>query len=200
MSTLEFPNHAPLYPVTTQGKQFVLSKAQITSDGPNAFTRHFLDFKHPYDSSKGPPPMVLDRDPTLFALLVAHMSGYVILPLSERGLPSGMSVAAALRNLVSDAKTLRLNKLGAMLAMPRLPKQLAAKGWAGVSSQMLPLEDLVDDDFDPPAGTYWHASGGRLTGDDGLPVLVLARDTPLQYVCPSRTRLACSNSSIRHAG
>jgi hypothetical protein len=93
-----------------------------------------------------------------------------------------MSAGAAMKNLIKDAQTLRLNKLVKLLKKPSLPENIDLS-WAGVTNTLIPLEDLVDEDFEPSEGDlYWHSRSDVLSGDDGLPVLVLAKNIPVQYV------------------
>jgi hypothetical protein len=169
------------YTVYAQGTAFSLYEEQIRFDSPNAISEHF-DTPHPYNKSKPAPPMHITRDPILFGIIVRHLSGIQILPLTERGLPAGMSVDAAMKNLIQDAQILRLNKLLKLLKAPTLPENISMS-WAGVSTTLVPLEDLADEEFEPAEGDlYWHSRNDILSGDDGLPVLILAKNVPVQYV------------------
>jgi len=104
---------SPAFTVTLRGQSFVLTKAQIESDAPNYFTASFLGGYQ--ESTNG--TLTLDRNPALFALIVEHLSGYVLLPLPANAVP-GMSNQAALRNLRADALFYGLERLQALLSAP----------------------------------------------------------------------------------
>src|SRR5258707_11626680 len=55
--------------------------------------------------------LILHRDPYLFKLIEAYLSGYPILPLPEEGLPKYMSTEAAVKALLVDAKYYELTRL-----------------------------------------------------------------------------------------
>jgi hypothetical protein len=170
------------YYVYAQGQSFVLYEEQLRFDAPNVLTEHFNQ-PHPYDASKSAPPLKLTQDPALFTLIVRYLSGYNFLPLPAAGLPSGISVQAALEGLLRDAERLRLHGLVRLLKKHRLPQsvQLKSCNWAGVGDTIVELADLVDEEFEPTEGDlYWHSRTELLSGDQGLPVLVLARDVPVR--------------------
>jgi hypothetical protein len=168
------------YDVYVQGRLFSLYEEQIRFDSPNELARHF-DAPHPYFRNKPAPPMHLARDPTLFGIIVQYLSGYDILPLSEKGLPSGMSVETALKNLMKDAQKLRLNNLVKLLKKPTLPAKIDLRSWAGINTTLIPLQDLLDEEFEPQEGDlYWHSRNDILCGDGGAPVLILAKNVPVQ--------------------
>ena len=55
--------------------------------------------------------LILHRDPYLFKLVEAYLSGYPILPLPEEWLPKYMSPEAALKALLVDARYYELTRL-----------------------------------------------------------------------------------------
>jgi hypothetical protein len=170
------------YQVYVQGKAFTLYEEQIRYDAPNAITEHF-DQPHPWDPKQSAPPMQLARDPILFGIIVQYLSGYEVLPLSENGLPPGMTIETAMKNLIKDADALRLRNLVKLLKKPTFPPHVELASWAGLNSTLVSLEDLVDEEFEPTEGDlYWHSRNDILSGANGLPVLVFAKNIPIQYV------------------
>jgi hypothetical protein len=127
------------YTVVVRGETFILGREQILYDSPNYFSTCFLlpSSKHnkvrdPTGSGGGllsPVPevpeedgdedsgeedeyeLILHRDPYLFKLIEAYLSGYPILPLPEEWLPKYMSPEAALKALLVDAKYYELTRL-----------------------------------------------------------------------------------------
>ena len=74
-------DHHP-FVVHCRDEEFALSESQIKTDSPNYFTNFFLgSFKEGKDHQAS--PMVLDRNPELFAVIVEYLSGYPVLPLSR---------------------------------------------------------------------------------------------------------------------
>jgi hypothetical protein len=98
------------YTVITRGISFHLSRAQIESYSPNYFTAAFLEHDFAEAESK---VLYIDRNPQLFALVVEHLSGYKVTPLTERVMPQTMSLQVAHENLLADAEYFQLDKLGA---------------------------------------------------------------------------------------
>jgi hypothetical protein len=168
------------FQVYAQGRSFSLQEEQLRFDSPNAFTDHF-DQPHPTNPTKGAPPLQLRQDPALFEIIVQYLSGYDILPLSDKGLPIGMSIETATKNLFKDAGKLRLNRLAKLLTTPTIPGSTMLGPWAGLNETFMPLEDLVDEEFEPSEGdAYWHSQKHVLVGNTGHPVIVLATNKPVQ--------------------
>ncbi|OBZ74466.1 Mannose-6-phosphate isomerase [Grifola frondosa] len=151
---------------------FHLSRDQISSDAPNYFTEYFLN-----DSAESAQHIVtLDRNPVLFTLIIDHLSGYTVLPLSPRALPSTMDMSVALRNLLLDAQFFRLQKLCDLLTIPQPQVDLAMAGFA---NQVVSLRDLIRGRF--PEGIV-DDNGALVSAQSKLPVLVFARDVILRIV------------------
>ncbi|KAH7332675.1 hypothetical protein B0J17DRAFT_678404 [Rhizoctonia solani] len=99
--------HEDGYTVTIRGRDFQLVKAQIEFDGPNYFTTCFLGgFKESQSRH-----LKLFRDPDLFLIICDYLSGYKVLPLSDRVIPARMSPELALANLKTDAAFYQLDGL-----------------------------------------------------------------------------------------
>lgn len=96
------------YTVITRGVIFHLSRGQIESDSPNYFTAAFLEHDFAEAQTK---VLYLDRHPQLFACIVEHLSGYIILPLHPKAVPETMTVWQATENLRADANYFDLKKL-----------------------------------------------------------------------------------------
>ena len=124
------------YTIVVRGETFILGREQILYDSPNYFSTCFLTpsskpNKVPTGSAGGvlsPVPevpedgdeesgdeeeyeLILHRDPYLFKLIEAYLSGYPILPLPEEWLPKYMSPEAALKALMVDARYYELTRL-----------------------------------------------------------------------------------------
>lgn len=124
------------YTIVVRGETFILGREQILYDSPNYFSTCFLTpsakpNKMPTGSAGGvlsPVPevpedgeeesgdeeeyeLILHRDPYLFKLIEAYLSGYPILPLPEEWLPKYMSPEAALKALMVDARYYELARL-----------------------------------------------------------------------------------------
>jgi hypothetical protein len=128
------------YTVVVRGETFILGREQILYDSPNYFSTCFLtpSAKHNNkvrdstglgggvlspvpevpeedgDNESGDEEeyeLVLHRDPYLFKLIEAYLSGYPILPLPEEWLPKYMSSEAALKALLVDARYYELTRL-----------------------------------------------------------------------------------------
>ncbi|KDQ62296.1 hypothetical protein JAAARDRAFT_455288 [Jaapia argillacea MUCL 33604] len=158
------------FTVIVRGQEFKLSKGQIEFDTvPNLFSSCYLG------------PITLDRNPQLFAIIVEYLSGYDVLPLSERALPPTMDTKTALRNLLIDAEFYGLARLQRMLTMPSSPT--IDMQWAGLSRQIVTLEDVLGDHLPP---TVEYIEGGLYCHERGnpQPVIVCACDMPLRYVDP----------------
>jgi hypothetical protein len=123
------------YTVVVQGREFLLSRAQIEFDSPNMFTRYFSNSNpetnynpganydpranyninvNPeinYDPGSNQNRLRLSRDADLFMLILDYLSGYTIIPLTANVVPSRMSRENALRNLRADAEYYELQGL-----------------------------------------------------------------------------------------
>jgi len=128
------------YTVVVRGETFVLGREQILYDSPNYFSTCFLtpsssknnkvrdptgaggvgalspvpEVPEDGDDESGDEEeyeLILHRDPYLFKLIEAYLSGYPILPLPEEWLPKYMSPEAALKALMVDARYYELMRL-----------------------------------------------------------------------------------------
>lgn len=126
------------YTVVVRGETFILGREQILYDSPNYFSTCFLTPSSKNDKVRAPtgpaggllPPvpevpedgddesgdeeeyeLILHRDPYLFKLIEAYLSGYPILPLPEEWMPKYMSPEAALKALMVDARYYELTRL-----------------------------------------------------------------------------------------
>lgn len=136
---------------------------------PNYFTALFFgEF-----SEAGSTTIYLDRNPELFAIIVEYLSGYTILPLSERALPRIMDMQCALRNLAEDAAFYGLSRLHAQLTEPRQPRIDFA--WTGFSGRVVRFEDVLKGNF-PVSVSY--TTSGLCSFDCGSvkPVIIYARN------------------------
>jgi len=96
------------YHIIVRGEKFILDKHQILFDSPNYFSSYFLgDFK---EAAEGQRQLILRRDPFLFKLVEAHLSGYPVLPL-PCSLPAHMSPETAIEGLLCDAQFYGLDGL-----------------------------------------------------------------------------------------
>jgi len=96
------------YHIVVRGQKFILDEHQILFDSPNYFSSYFLgNFKK---AAEGWRELILRRDPFLFKLVEAHLSGYPVLPLPY-SLPGHMSPETAIKSLLCDAKFYGLDGL-----------------------------------------------------------------------------------------
>jgi hypothetical protein len=103
------------YHVVVRGETFTLDKHQILFDSPNYFSTYFLgDFK---EAAEGRRQLTLRRDPFLFKLVEAYLSGYPVLPLPP-SLPAHMSPETATKSLLCDAQFYGLDGLIKLLQSP----------------------------------------------------------------------------------
>lgn len=163
------------YTVIVRDEVFTLYKTQIEFDAPNYFTALFLgDFA---EGASNTTTLTLDRNPALFSILVEYMSGYHILPLSERALPKTMNARTALRNLVEDAAFYGLSRLHAMLSEPVQPSIDFA--WTGFSGKVVPFEDVLRGNL-PESVSY--TTSGLCSFDSGSvrPVIIYAQNIALK--------------------
>lgn len=57
-----------------------------------------------------------EKNPQLFALVVEHLSGYKVVPLSERAIPQNMGLELAHSDLLANAEYFQLDQLGDKLS------------------------------------------------------------------------------------
>ena len=96
------------YQIIVRGETFILDKHQILFDSPNYFSSYFLgDFK---EATEGQHQLILRRDPFLFKLVEAYLSGYPVLPLPA-SLPAHLSPETAVQSLLCDAQFYGLDGL-----------------------------------------------------------------------------------------
>ncbi|CAE6481271.1 unnamed protein product [Rhizoctonia solani] len=96
-----------LYTVILQDRKFTLTQSQVEFDSPNYFSKRFLGESHGSQTRH----IKLNRDPDLFKIILNHLCGYTVLPLSAKQIPENMSSATVLSNLRSDAVFYQLNGL-----------------------------------------------------------------------------------------
>ncbi|ORY78416.1 hypothetical protein BCR35DRAFT_352917 [Leucosporidium creatinivorum] len=94
----------PTRKVIVRGVPFHLSPAQLEADSPNIWTENARQSGFWY-------PLHVDRDPRLFEVVLNHLSGYDIFPLSERGFKTDQ--LSVTRNLEKDAEFYQLDRLRA---------------------------------------------------------------------------------------
>ena len=124
------------YTVVVRGETFILGREQILYDSPNYFSTCFMTPSSKHEKVQDPTgpgalspvpevpedgddesgdeeeyELILHRDPYLFKLIEAYLSGYPILPLPEEWLPKYMSRDAALKALLVDARYYELTRL-----------------------------------------------------------------------------------------
>ncbi|KZV82397.1 hypothetical protein EXIGLDRAFT_592112, partial [Exidia glandulosa HHB12029] len=108
------------YTVILRGESFELYRDQIEFDAPNYFSSLFLgDFAEAQTHS-----VELSRNPQLFRLILEHMSGYTILPLSLDAIPPLMTLNTARENLLRDAQFYGLQGLVTILTPDSEPERL----------------------------------------------------------------------------
>ncbi|RDX48993.1 hypothetical protein OH76DRAFT_618938 [Lentinus brumalis] len=167
------PPENDIYTVIVRGEEFQLTHGQISFDSPN----HFLDcFTSGFLESRER-ILRLDRNPSLFALIVDYLSGYPILPLTPDSIPGGMGVTTARRYLLADAQYYRLQRLCNQLTMPSLRIPL---GWAGLADEMVSLRDVLASTL--PDGVIQREDGSVISTRTGNPVLIYAQDVSFRIV------------------
>ncbi|KAI0742410.1 hypothetical protein C8Q80DRAFT_1109188 [Daedaleopsis nitida] len=155
------------YTIIVRGEEFQLSRSQIAFDSPNYFTDCFSSgFAEARDRI-----LRLDRNPTLFALIVEYLSGYSILPLSPDMLPAGMSVTAAVRWLRQDAEFYDLKRLLSLIVCPLPSVEL---GWFGLANKVVQLDDVLRSQL--PDGVVREPDGSIVSEDTRHAVLVKAQN------------------------
>ncbi len=186
------PEH-DIYTVIVRGEEFKLTHGQISFDSPN----YFLDCFSSGFAEARERVLRLDRNPSLFALIVEYLSGYPILPLTSDSLPAGMGVAMARRCLLADAQYYRLQRPYSQLTMPSLQTPLS---WAGFADEMVNLRDVLASTL--PDGVIQQADGSVVSTRSGNPVLIYAQDVPFRCVfttCGLSSRSdAASRIVVRH--
>ncbi len=158
------------YTVVVRGETFGLSKTQIERDSPNFFTSCFLSGF----SESARRTTTLDRNPTIFAIIVDYLSGYPILPLSPG---VAMDAKTAHRYLLADADFYGLSRLCALLTQPTSSVDLR---WTGYANEFVDLFDVVKGKL--PEGVEMRDDGRILSTRSGLPVLVYASQVICTYV------------------
>ncbi|CAE6456201.1 unnamed protein product [Rhizoctonia solani] len=98
---------SPKYTVSLSGKDFRLDQSQVEFDSPNYFTACFLGDFHEAQTRR----IELSRDPDIFHLIASYLSGYSVLPLTDKKIPATMSPASTLYNLRADARFYQLQGL-----------------------------------------------------------------------------------------
>ena len=110
------------YQIIVRGETFILDRHQILFDSPNYFSSYFLgDFS---EAAEGRHQLILRRDPFLFRLVEAYLSGYPVLPLPT-SLPVHLSPESAIQSLLSDARFYGLDGLIRLLqSAPEAPRNI----------------------------------------------------------------------------
>jgi len=114
------------YHIIVRGEKFILDEHQILFDSPNYFSWYFLgDFR---EAAEGRRQLLLRRDPFLFKLVEAHLSGYPVLPL-PCSLPAHMSSETAIKSLLCDAQFYGLDGLTKLLQSLPVPSNTVSRLW-----------------------------------------------------------------------
>ena len=100
------------YQIVVRGETFTLDRHQILFDSPNYFSSYFLGDSN--EATEGQRQLTLRRDPFLFKLVEAYLSGYPVLPLPA-SLPEHLSPETAIQSLICDAQFYRLGGLVTIL-------------------------------------------------------------------------------------
>ncbi|CUA76183.1 hypothetical protein RSOLAG22IIIB_12096 [Rhizoctonia solani] len=100
-------DHETTYTILIKDTTFTLSHSQVTFESPNYFTTCFLgDFAESQTRS-----VRLERSPDMFPFIRNYLCGYMVLPLSNRSIPKGMSMIQAISHLRADAMFYQLEGL-----------------------------------------------------------------------------------------
>ncbi|RPD58546.1 hypothetical protein L226DRAFT_443967, partial [Lentinus tigrinus ALCF2SS1-7] len=156
-----------IYTVIVRGEEFQLTHNQISFDLPN----YFLDCFTSGFAEARERVLRLDRNPSLFALIVEYLSGYPILPLASDSLPPGMGVTMAHRCLLADAQYFRLQRPRSQLTTPTLRTPLT---WAGFANEVVNLRDVLASNL--PDGVVQREDGSVMSTRTGHPVFIFAQD------------------------
>jgi hypothetical protein len=98
------------YHIVVRSERFILSDEQLNFDAPNYFTELF-------GTEGGKSETLLYRDPKLFPIIEAYLSGYDIFPLPDSAIPY-MSKETISKNLLADARFYGLSRLVDKLEPP----------------------------------------------------------------------------------
>ncbi|TFK85590.1 hypothetical protein K466DRAFT_494449 [Polyporus arcularius HHB13444] len=167
------------YTVCMRGEVFHLSDSQISFDSPNYFT---TCFQSGFSEARSR-ILRLDRYPVLFAIIVDYLSGYPILPLSTRAIPTTMDMRTALRFLLADAQFYELQGLCNFLTLPTPAIDLS---WAGFAGEFVNLRDVLNDTL--PEGVVKNEDGSVVRAGSNLLVFAHARNMVLRLVVLHQTR------------
>ena len=97
------------YSISLRGTHFNVSAALLRTDSPNLFTESVLAPPSAQRISSRSAAYELDGDPKLFEVILNHLAGYAVFPLSETQFLTDR--ATATRNLLKDAETYKLKEL-----------------------------------------------------------------------------------------
>ena len=167
-----------VYTVIVRGETFQLDHAQVHFDAPNFFSNCFSSGF----AEAATRVLKLHRSPTTFAIVVDYLSGYPILPLAAHAhtLPPHMDAAALHRYLLEDAQFYELQGLYNLLTTQKPPIDLR---WTGYANEMVSLWDVARGEL--PEGVVRQVDGSVVSAENGLPVLVYARDVVVRYAIKS---------------
>jgi hypothetical protein len=97
----------------------------------------------------------LDKDPSLFAPIIQHLSGYKILPFAPSAVPTTMTPESAMENFAKNAAVLGLDELYRLLTALILP--LGLRGWSDWNGPIVTFEDVVSGSL--PEGVSYTDKG-----------------------------------------
>lgn len=180
--------------ISLRGTVFSLSKAQIDFDSPNLF----VDALRREGADKLDTRSIrFDRNPTLFAIILEWLSGYEILPLPMTAIPNTMTADVALRNLATDAKFYRLERLQRHLEQAifaRAPQ--FDLSWTVFGAPIVKFEDVIHSRL--PRSASWTQQGlcdtSTSTPDYTRRILVAAEARPFWIVASQQSSGASSES------
>jgi hypothetical protein len=157
--------------------EFRLSLAQIQYDSPNAFTQHFRSSIEDPGIATNQPPLELDMDPELFAIILQYLRGYDVLPLAPTAVPRILSLNAAKKGLLRDANVLGLSGLRSIL-QESIKSTTKFLNWWGLGSEVTDLVDFLE--FKTPVGS--RRTDTQFVDRAGRSILIHTHETGMRYV------------------
>lgn len=184
---------AERYTVVVRDEEFTLSRSQLEFDSPNYFTAIFFG-----DFAEGDSKLTtihVDRNPTLFAIIVEYLSGYPLsLPIAPKALPRTMDSRTAMLALADDAAFYGLDKLHSLITSPNKPN--IDFSWTGFSGHVVSFDDVLRGSL-PDSVSY--TTSGLCSFDDGgsvKPVIIFAKNMALRCVLFVLFANACSDPNF----
>jgi hypothetical protein len=89
------------YAIIVSGERLTFTREQFESEPNNKFTEYF--FETSSQSSTEKREMRIEKEPTLFKLIQAHLRGYTIFPIQDGFVPY-MTTDGVLENLLKEAE------------------------------------------------------------------------------------------------